>query len=178
MRKMIKQNFSWLHKFFQRKIEFKYLIFLIIVLLFATPFLNLTNRYLVNLLNPEINEASLVKTDFNIKDIITQVRSELLEAELERRKQGISDLFTIKDFDIEIQFVVNANTSQKAGSSLELLVIDSESGYSKERVQKIKLHMVAEPPPPKKIPPTKGLSSKEGRFKNYKSVGEPKEEIK
>lgn len=83
-----------------------------------------------------------------IKDVITKVQDELRESEKERTGSNKSSLFQVKDFELEIKFVINTKTSDNQQANLELITLDTKAEYSQEKVHQIKLRMVVPEPKP------------------------------
>jgi len=80
-----------------------------------------------------------LKNGLEIKDLIRQVKKELYETEVEMRQQREEAMFKVKTFDLELNFMVHANT--KTGA--ELKVVSGETDTSLEKTQKITLHFEA-----------------------------------
>jgi hypothetical protein len=80
-----------------------------------------------------------------IEQLITGVKEELIKTEEARRLKADAPLFELKDFDLEISFVVRASSSHKGRASYQVLTVDSDVQTGSERVQRLRLHMTAVP---------------------------------
>ena len=78
-----------------------------------------------------------------LAQLIQSVRSELAESHEQLVKSGKPDMFQVKDFDLEINFVAKANSQVKGGFEYQVLTAESSVERSAEKAQKIKLHLVA-----------------------------------
>ena len=78
-----------------------------------------------------------------IKELIQNVKLELQETERQAREQNQSALFLLKDFDLEVKFVLQARSKGTAGVDYELVAIGSEMELGTERIHTIRLHMEA-----------------------------------
>jgi Trypsin-co-occurring domain 2 len=81
-----------------------------------------------------------------VKELIENVKAELIEAEQNRIKSNKAALFETKDFDLEINFVVNTRRKGTGKLEIQVVTIGGETEISSEKIQKIKLHMTAIPP--------------------------------
>ena len=86
--------------------------------------------------------------NLGINDLIRKVRMELYESELQRTQNREQKLFEVKDFDLEISFIVQERFTQQGKAEFQLVAVDSASEVSSERMHKIRLHMAAIPPQP------------------------------
>jgi len=71
-----------------------------------------------------------------IKDLITRVREELTAHELEMRQHQDLALFRLKEFQMEINYVIRTGSTVKA----EVVGVGTDLGVNRERVQKLVLH--------------------------------------
>lgn len=129
-----------LMEFFRKnilKIFFIEMVSLIILFLFAVRIL-----WYPNLSTTDVH----TNRGMGIKDLLSRVKSELYEAEKERIDKQELPLFELKDFDLEINFVVQKSSKIGGGVVLHVIEVDSEIQTGSERIQKIKLHMTAIPP--------------------------------
>ena len=85
--------------------------------------------------------AKVSKRSLGIKELIDSVRHELELAEDGRIKRGDPPLFEVKDFDMEIKFVVNKSLSNSGKLELSVVTLDGGKTESSELVQTIHLHM-------------------------------------
>lgn len=76
-----------------------------------------------------------------VQELIEKVKIELLEAEEKRIKANESPLFALKNFDLEINFVVKERSKGSGAFDLKILTAGGESEYNSEVTQKIILHM-------------------------------------
>jgi hypothetical protein len=81
-----------------------------------------------------------------VKDLIENVKKELVETEKNRLAANEPALFEIKDFDLEINFVVSTRRTLTGQLEYKVVTVGDETQVSSERVQKITLHMTAIPP--------------------------------
>ena len=79
-----------------------------------------------------------------ITDLVRQVKKELLALEDSMVKHNENALFQLKDFEMEINFVVRENTSAKIQGNYEVVAVEGSKDYSNEKVQKIILHWETE----------------------------------
>lgn len=81
-----------------------------------------------------------------VKTLIEQVRSELLAIQ-KNQVDGVNrDMFQLKDFDLEIKFVVNEKQTVSGKAEFEVVTIGGDNTVTNEKVQTIKLHMTTFPP--------------------------------
>lgn len=76
-----------------------------------------------------------------IKDLIEQVRSELVATEVAMRKRNELPLFKLKDFEMEINYVIRSGSVVKT----EVVGVGTDLSLDKERVQKLTLRWAACP---------------------------------
>lgn len=113
------------------------LIGIIILLLIA---LMIYNHWRIAPNNPERVDG------LGVRDLIEQVKSELKDAEKARIDKNEAALFKVKDFDLEINFVVGTHSTMSGGVNPPLIAVSANTEISSERIQKIKLHMETTPP--------------------------------
>lgn len=89
-----------------------------------------------------------------VKDLIRKVKDELVAADLEAIHKREAPLFVLKDFEMEIQFVVRRSGDLKA----EVVGVGGAAGVGSESVQKLKLHWDIAPPRNGSVPPTESSS--------------------
>jgi len=85
-----------------------------------------------------------------VKDLIREVKTELVAADKEMIKNGEAALFQLRDFEMEIQFVVRRSGDLRA----EVVGVGGGAGASSESVQKLKLHWDVVPPRAGSVPPS------------------------
>ena len=84
-----------------------------------------------------------------VKDLIREVKAELVAADKAALNGGEAALFQLRDFEMEIQFVVRRSGDFRA----EVVGVGGGAGASSESVQKLKLHWDAVPPQSVVTPP-------------------------
>ena len=94
----------------------------------------------------ERSNEVIVPQTLGVKGLVERVKEELISVEKGRLQTAQSALFELKDFDLEIKFVVNEKTTQSGKIEYEVVTIGRETSVSTENVQTIKLHMTAIPP--------------------------------
>lgn len=80
--------------------------------------------------------------DLGIEKLIKDVKTDLRNA----TAGDDSALFEVKEFDLEISFVVRTDLSQSGAVNYQLVTADTESSIARENVQKLTLRMSAIPP--------------------------------
>ena len=85
-----------------------------------------------------------------VKELIEAVRTELAAAEESRRKRGDLPLFELKDFEMEINYLVR----NSGGTKAEVIGVGTNLDALSERVQKLRLRWAAIPQQNGDIPPT------------------------
>lgn len=79
----------------------------------------------------------------DIKDLITSVKSALAQIEQENITKNEAALFEVKDFDLELNFIVRKDEKGSGRIETKVLTFGAEELYGSENVQKIKLHLTA-----------------------------------
>ena len=92
-----------------------------------------------------------------IDALVTQVRSELENLEIERQSGNTQPLFEMKDFDLEISFVVKQSAKTKGELETEVVTVGGETEHSKEAAQKVTLHMGVMPSQEVVVPSVKHI---------------------
>jgi hypothetical protein len=87
-----------------------------------------------------------------IEDLTRKVKAELQQLEFDRITKNEETLFRLKDFDLEVSFIIKASQKQKGEVKTEVVVVGAEQEHSREAVHKITLHMEMVPPHPAVIP--------------------------
>jgi hypothetical protein len=82
-----------------------------------------------------------VPQSLQIDALVTKVRTELENMEIQRQSSGRQPLFEMKDFDLEISFVVKQSVKAKGELETEVITVGSEIQRSNEATQKVTLHM-------------------------------------
>jgi NTP-dependent ternary system trypsin peptidase co-occuring protein len=94
-----------------------------------------------------ISQADLSKEGLGVEDLISRVKSELTELEKQERARGEDALFAVKDFDLEINFIVHTHITDKGEVTTHLVTVGQETETALDKVQKITLHLETLPPP-------------------------------
>ncbi len=94
---------------------------------------------------PEISSQQEVP-NLGIIELVSQVKSELEALEQQTRDRKEEFLLELKDFDLEINFIVRANIKNKVGVQYQVVTANMEREFGQERVQTIRLHMTPRPP--------------------------------
>jgi len=84
--------------------------------------------------------------DFQLNTIINEVTEELEEGDENRRSKDRAELFQVKSFDLEVNFVVKAHRTESGKIEPQFVAVGTESQIAAERVQKITLHLSVPPP--------------------------------
>ncbi len=82
-----------------------------------------------------------------IKSLIRKVKEELKYTEL-AMEEDEDPLFMVKDFELEISFVVHTSYTMNGTIEYHFITVDSEYESSIEKIQRIKLHMTTIPSKP------------------------------
>jgi Trypsin-co-occurring domain 2 len=88
-----------------------------------------------------------------LKDLILQVRQELMEAAAQSTKLGDAPILSLDGVTIEVNFVVETERKLTAGASAKLLAVvgfnaGGEQRYSREQVHKVTVHLSGAKSPP------------------------------
>lgn len=102
------------------------------------------------LINPSHEAES---TPLGIDALAEKVRSELEKLETWRQSNGKAALFELKDFELEVSFVVKKSRKVKGELEAEVITVGGEAEHSKEATQKVVLHMGVIPAETLKIMP-------------------------
>jgi len=86
---------------------------------------------------------------YGIKEIIRAVRAELVATQDTLVANEEEALFQVETFDIELSFVVAQGAKASANvDAPQFLVVGADTEYKKEQIQKIRLHLSVDKPPP------------------------------
>jgi hypothetical protein len=127
--------------FLKKKITASMGAIIICALLFTALF------YFFNM-HPELITAKPDDKDtsgLGIKDLIRKVKAELVDADHERIANNEDALFKLKDFEMEISYVVSKRYTAKGKFEYSLVTVEGEKETGTERVQKLHLHWDAVP---------------------------------
>ena len=111
----------------------------LILILIAAMIYNHTNQS-----QPDTDRSE----GLGVTQLITMVKEELIATEQTRQTLDQAALFELKDFDLEINFVVRNSRSADGKVGPQFLTVEAGMEVSSERVQKIRLHMSAIPSKP------------------------------
>ena len=92
--------------------------------------------------------------ELQLKSLVEEVKAELEQADHDRQSQGEAPLFLLKDFDLELTFVVHNHAGAKGEFKPALVAVDADVALDTDRAQKVTIHMVAAPPIPGETHPT------------------------
>ena len=84
--------------------------------------------------------------ELGVQDLIEKVKSELIKTEQKRIDAEQAPLFELKDFELEVSFVVKTSNKESGKAEFEVVTVGGETEFSSEKIQKIKLHMTAVQP--------------------------------
>jgi hypothetical protein len=92
-----------------------------------------------------IHRKSTLSTENNQKlgvtELIQQVKKELVEMEEKRVQTKEAPLFVVKEFELEVNFVVKENYNQKGDFDFKVVTVGNETDLGTEKTQKITLRM-------------------------------------
>ena len=117
-------------------------ILLILVLLLGAPYL-LRLVDFETLVGKQTAQKDLTSSEqpLGVKALIQAVKNELYETDKERIEKDEAALFTVENFELEINFIVSNRTKGSAQLGPEFIVVNKEMDVASERVQKIKLFL-------------------------------------
>jgi Trypsin-co-occurring domain 2 len=87
-----------------------------------------------------------------VKELIEEVKSELVKTEQSRIAANQTSLFELKDFDLEIKFVVSERRTESGKIEYKVVTVGGETVLNTEKVQTIRLHMTAVAPKSGQVP--------------------------
>jgi hypothetical protein len=103
-------------------------------------------------------KSTLTATDnatrLGVQELIERVKSELVATERKRVEANEAPLFILQDFELEINFVVKENSTQKGDFDFKVVTVGSAADYGSENTQKVKLRMTAVQPQQHETPPS------------------------
>jgi hypothetical protein len=123
----------------RRSMSVERVVYIITVLFLAVGIYS--SRKSINLARSQASQP-----DIGVGQIIRKLRSELGQLEAERLSNGDAALFRIKDVDLELNFVVKVEQSNKNELHFEAVTVGADQQASLERANKITIHMEIEPP--------------------------------
>ena len=83
--------------------------------------------------------------------------------EVHRQEKNKDSLFYLKDFDLELSFVVKQSAKNKAELKYEVVTLGTESEKAREKTLKITLHMQMLPATPIRVEPSTKPIEVEGK---------------
>jgi NTP-dependent ternary system trypsin peptidase co-occuring protein len=81
-----------------------------------------------------------------IEDLVNRLRGELEQMEVDRVAAGKSALFEVKNFDLELAFVIKESEKQSGKIEYEVVTAEMEREVGREQTHKIILHLDLVPP--------------------------------
>jgi len=90
-----------------------------------------------------------------IPTLVEQVRQELIASDIRRTQSNMPALFTAKNVDLEISFVVKKSDSVGSKLALRVIDVDAKRSISSEKAQKMTLHLEIQQPEELNIPPSR-----------------------
>jgi len=93
--------------------------------------------------SPAVSETD---AGLGLQTLVGQLRSELERMEEDRQSHERGALFEVKNFDLELSFVIKKSEKNKAEFETELATIGTERELGRENTDKITLHMELVPP--------------------------------
>jgi len=93
-----------------------------------------------------MNNAGIGSSPLMLKDLIRQVKQELLAVISEREELGEAPIFALNDLTLEVNFVVATEGKIGGNVSVKLLAVaglnaNGERKYSREQVHRVTLHL-------------------------------------
>jgi phosphoglycerol transferase MdoB-like AlkP superfamily enzyme len=132
-------------------------LLLALVLLLLVPYLL---KYLSSQKPALVMPAS--RQTLSINELLTDLKTELGQRETEREEKNEAAVFDILSFDLEISFMVRANSAQRSGVEYQVVTADSQIQQGMEKIQKLTLHMK---PSGKQQEPTKAIAYPDSKAK-------------
>jgi hypothetical protein len=78
-----------------------------------------------------------------VQELIEKVKEELIKTEEKRISAQQAPLFELKDFELEINYVITASEKESGGFEIKAVTLNSETETTTEKTQKIILRMSA-----------------------------------
>lgn len=91
-------------------------------------------------------KTAVSSSDIGLSKLVTELRSELENMEQERASKQQSALFRIKNVDLELNFVVKVDQTNKNELKFEAVTVGLDQSASLERSDKITLHLEIDSP--------------------------------
>jgi K+ transporter len=86
------------------------------------------------------------RNSLGLRDFVASLQTELEQMESERLAQQRGALFRVKDFDLELSFVLKHNEKDSTKVEYQILTAEMERELGREQTHKITLHMDLSPP--------------------------------
>jgi len=99
-------------------------------------------------------DAPSGRPSLGLDRLVEEVRADLERMDRVRIAENREALFVVETFDLELNFVVREGTTSDASGHFEVVTVGGKSEYSSERVQKIQLHLKAQPDRHGRVPAT------------------------
>lgn len=128
-------------KWFAKKITISVGMVLLILLVLSVSFFLIKST--VNQRASYRNEADT--TGLEIGSLIRMVKTELMMADSQRINNNESALFALKDFEMEISFIVRSTNRHGGNIGYQFVTVESGSETGNEKIQKLTLHWDAIP---------------------------------
>jgi hypothetical protein len=98
-------------------------------------------------------------SDLGVEDLVNRLRGELEQMEEDRLSSGKPALFQVRNFDLELDFVIKSSQKQHGKIEYEVVTAEMEREFGNERTHKLTLHMELIPAQIiRSTSPTAGLS--------------------
>jgi len=123
-----------IRKSWHMKIPLSLVVPIVVAALLPEVFRYIQGRRFVAPANPATGQP------LGIQDLVREVKAELVGAEQEMRAKKEIALFQLQTFEMELKFVLRADSKTKGGVRTELITAESEIQNGSERVQKLTLH--------------------------------------
>jgi hypothetical protein len=134
--------FGLLHK--KVPVSLTLLVLLLGILAFALPRI---------FLRSQVNEypGNADQRELGVAELVRKIKGELVAVDQEQTSGNQLALFRLKDFELEISFVVHHTSSSKGTVQFEFLTVDNDIQVGAEKVQKLTLRWEAAKLPPAKL---------------------------
>ena|ERR1019366_9397132 len=94
------------------------------------------------------------RTSLGLQELVQSLKTELEQMESQRLSEKRGALFRVKDFDLELSFVLKHNSKDSAKLEYEILTAEMQRELGNEQTHKITLHMEVAPPTIAQFPPS------------------------
>jgi len=79
------------------------------------------------------------KVSIPLKAVIRSIQNQLIESEKEREEMNLPGIFSVKEIEIEMSFVVEKSISAEAQANIVIVDAEGSVNYRKEEINRIKL---------------------------------------